>query len=193
MYGRIKSYINVNDSDDDSNNDFKANKDDINTNNNSNDVNEDNNNNYDYDKTAFLKLKEKNEKIKLDKKNDINNSTLKLKEETSKSKSKKDKKDKKSKNGNEKIYKNENNEKMVEVQYCGLCNKRVNNKLEFEIHTASKKHNEKLRENTIQKLSNYDSVKSFLIDNEIIGRKKTDSNRIKQLLYTISLSNLINK
>lgn len=27
---------------------------------------------------------------------------------------------------------------MVEVQYCGLCNKRVNNKLEFEIHTASK-------------------------------------------------------
>lgn len=186
MYGRIKSYINVNDSDDDSNMELRNNK-----NNNNNDeniltdkVNNANDYEYDYDKNAFLKMKEKQDKIKLDKKknDEINNTTLSLKEEII-NKNKK----------NNKNYKIDNDKTMVEVQYCGLCDKRVNSKLEFDIHTASKKHLEKLRKNTLEKLSKFDSVKSFLVENGIIGRKNSNSNRLKQLLYTISLDNLINR
>lgn len=185
MYGRIKSYINVNDSDDDSNmelNNSKSNNNDENI--TADKANKANDYEYDYDKNAFLKMKEKQEKIKLEKKknDEVNNTTLSLKEEII--------------NKNKKYNKNnkiDNGKTMVEVQYCGLCDKRVNSKLEFDIHTASKKHLEKLRKNTLEKLSKFDSVKSFLVENGIISRKNSNSNRLKQLLYTISLDNLINR
>lgn len=82
--------------------------------------------------------------------------------------------------------------KEVEVKYCDLCNKRVNNEREFNSHVNSKAHLKKLKESIRKDLSEYPNINSYLADKKIVSEERSCFNRVRRLLYVMSIKQMIN-
>jgi len=165
MYGRLKKYVLHSDSEGE-NDDEKV----LVTKKENKNKREDAEENYDYDKEGYFKSIT-DIKDRKDKKNEEKNQLEKEKAE--------------------RIF----NEKQVpvEVQYCGICNKRINDSSEFESHLSSKLHLKKLKNKTIDELNHYSSVRNYLVDKGLIGKsKRSNMNRTKEIFYKLSLKKLIN-
>lgn len=81
--------------------------------------------------------------------------------------------------------------KEVEVKYCSICNKRVNNEAEFSKHINSKHHIKAIKSETIKEISNYPNINSYLLDKGLITLSKSNFNRVKKLLYTMTLKQFL--
>lgn len=81
--------------------------------------------------------------------------------------------------------------KEVEVDYCGLCNKRVNNQREFNSHVKSKSHLKKLKSQILTDLKEAGTIKNYLLLNNHITTAKGNLNTIRRLLYTMTLNSII--
>lgn len=170
MYGRLKQFVIHSDSENDENT--------IN-NNNINNVQEkklqkellkDNDEEYDYDTDIFKKLKSNKVQTSLTEKSSVVSSN-KLKELK---------------------FSHQDYSKFIEIKYCDICNKRVNYDYEYNNHITSKKHLKKLKSYTKKELKNSRNLKSFLLKKGLITKQNTTVNKLRKLLYFISLKNYLN-
>lgn len=173
MYGRLKEYVMYSDDESETPSQTKNNKErivnEVLANNKKEEVKEnlkplgENEEDYEYDKTAFLKAREKQVQNK--------NETKQKKGQVKKEK--------------------EETQRLVKVDYCGLCNKRINNDKEIEEHMISRLHIKKLKIATKTEMSSYAKLSDYLLDKGLIGKKKNKINKMKALLYEISLRNFL--
>ncbi len=171
MYARLKEFVEQSDSEDDSINNTEENKTQINKKIKKVKKEKDDEDDiqYDYDKEAFKKYTKlkKEDRVKADKSN------LNLKEDN---------------------FEQENdNHNKVSVDYCELCNKRVNNEKEINEHLISKNHRRKLKNATLNELSQFKKVSDYLHSKGFVNKKRCLSNKLKTILYKVSLKNLISE
>lgn len=168
MYARLKEFVEQSDSEEESNNAGVEIKKIKTSKLKEEDLNDEDAIQYDYDKEAFKKFTKVKKEDRLKANNNLN-----LREDE--------------------VDQENSNIAKVNVDYCELCNRRVNNEKEVNEHLISKLHRRKLKNMTVQEISEFRHISDYLISKGFISKKRNLSNKLKALLYKISLKNLISE
>lgn len=79
----------------------------------------------------------------------------------------------------------------IRIKFCLLCNKKLVSRQDYNLHLNSRKHKLKLKRATVFELKEAGSIRKFLQDKGYITGRRSKLNRLRTILYSNSLKNLL--